>query len=407
MAMDEQKTDPVQATQPGIYLNRQILLSVAIRFTLYFVHWMVLAYLPVVLKGYGFDDLQVGSLIGFFALSSMALMLPLGVFSDFFSPKRTMLLGALLYAIYFAALLKVRSFLLLLPVAFLGGVGSAALIVISESLYLKHFGNIERGRRVAFYQLSTYLGFGLGPLVGGLVVEQTAWLFFVIAFAGALLIFVLSGFLDDYEPIVFSFKKYGEDVARFKPMLLVACVFVLGTHFGVEQTSFSLLLKEELGFAPQMIGLVFAGLGLWMALAVPFIGKLHDSKQSVFLFFLGGLGLSGLFQAMTAWAFDFWSLLIIRLLHTLGDAVALLEFGVLVALLFPAQRLGGNSGLLYGVRTLATFLAAVLAGVLNGQWGYGASFLVNGLWVMLFVGASLTFILINQERMAAVGWRKS
>jgi MFS family permease len=392
--------------RPAVYLNRQILLSVSIRFFLYFVHWMVLAYLPVVLRGYGFSDVQVGSVIGFFALSSMALMLPMGVFSDFFSPKRTMLSGAVLYAIYFAALIKVRSFIALLPVLFLGGVGSAALIVVSESLYLKHFGNIERGRRVAFYQLSTYLGFGLGPLVGGFVVEQRPALLFMVALLGALMIFGLSLFLDDYEPIVFSFKKYGEDVVGFKPLLLIACVFVLGTHFGVEQTSFSLLLQEKLGFAPQVIGLVFAGLGLWMALAVPFIGRLHDKRQSVFLFFLGGLAVSGFFQAITAWAFDFWSLLIIRLLHTLGDAVALLELGVLVALLFPAQRLGGNSGLIYGVRTLATFMAAVLAGVLNGQWGYGASFVGNGCFVMLFVAASIIFIVLSRARMGAVGWHR-
>ncbi|HIJ77891.1 MAG: MFS transporter [Desulfobulbaceae bacterium] len=399
--------DTAGSFSSGGYLNRQILLSVAIRFLLYFVHWMVLAYLPVVLKGYGVSDLQVGSVIGFFALSSMALMLPLGLFSDFFSPKRTMMSGALLYGIYFAALLKVRTFGLLLPVLFLGGVGSAALIVVSESLYLKHFGNIERGRRVAFYQLSTYLGFGLGPLVGGLVVEQRPSLLFGLALLGTLLIFGLAFFLDDYEPIVFSFKKYGEDVAGFKPLLLIACVFVLGTHFGVEQTSFSLLLQEKLGFAPRMIGLVFAGLGLWMALTVPFIGRLHDKRQSVFLFFLVGLGVSGFFQVMTAWAFDFWSLLIIRLLHTLGDAVALLELGVLVALLFPAQRLGGNSGLVYGVRTLATFMAAVFAGVLNGQWGYGASFVGSGLFVMLFVAVSIIFIVLSRDRMGAVGWNRS
>lgn len=385
-------------------MHSQILLSVLIRFLLYFVHWMVLAYLPLLLKTYGLGDMQIGTVIGLFSLSSMALMLPLGLFSDFFSPKRTLLMGAGLYGAYFAALLSIRSFYWLLPAVFLGGLASAALIVVSESLYLKQFGQQQRGRRVALYQLCTYLGFGLGPLVGGLIVQHHPALMFQAAMGGALLIACLAMFLADFEPIVFSFAHYGRDVARFKPLLLVACIFVLGTHFGVEQTSFSLLLQEYLGFSTRLIGLVFAGLGLWMALAVPFIGRLHDKRQSVFLFFLSGMAVSAFFQVMTAWAFDFWSLLIIRLLHTLGDAVALLELGVLVALLFPSHRLGGNSGLLYGVRTLATFLAAVLAGGLSREWGYAASFIGNGLFVLLFVAGSVVFIAGNAERRKAVGW---
>ncbi|MGV1097912.1 MFS transporter [Thiovibrio sp. JS02] len=385
-------------------MSRQILLSICIRFLIYFCHWMVLAYFPVLLKGYGLGDLRIGMVIGLFSLSSMALMLPLGVFSDLFSPKRTMLCGALLYGLYFWALLLVRSFAWLLPAVFLGGLGSAALIVVSESLYLKHFAQEQRGRRVAIYQLSTYLGFGLGPLVGGLLVQQGSERLFLVALLTTLLIVVLCLALDDYEPIVFSFRKYGEDVAQFKPLLLIACLFVMGTHFGVEQTSFSLLLKEGLRLSAGQIGLIFAGLGLWMALVVPFIGRLHDKRESVFLFFLGGLAVSALFQVLTAWARDFWSLLCIRLLHTLGDAVALLEFGVLVALLFPSRRLGGNSGLLYGVRALATFLAALAAGHVNLRWGYGASFVANGLLVLLFVAASLFFIAASPERRRAVGW---
>ena len=386
-------------------MRRQILLSITIRFLIYFTHWLVLAYLPLLLKGYGLSDLQIGMAIGLFSLSSMALMLPLGMFSDFFSPRRTMLCGALLYAGYFAALLSARSFAWILGAVCVGGLGSAALVVVSESLYLKHFGQIQRSRRVATYQLSAYLGFGLGPLVGGLLVQTSPELIFVFAMAGAGAIFLFSLLLLDYEPIVFSFKDYSGDVFRLKPLLLIACLFVLSTHFGVEQTSYSLLLKEKFGLLPRQIGLVFACMGLWMAMAVPLVGRYHDKRRSVFLFFLGGMAFSSLFQMLTPLAVDIWSLVIIRLLHTLGDTVAMLELGVLVALLFPSARLGGNSGLLYGVRTLATFLAAVTAGSLNREWGYGASFFASGLFVLCFVVGCVAFIGFSAARRQAVGWQ--
>jgi MFS family permease len=225
--------------------------------------------------------------------------------------------------------------------------------------------------------------------------------------AGAGAIFLLSLFLVDYEPIVFSFKEYSGDILRFKPLLLIACLFVLGTHFGVEQTSFSLLLKEQFGLLPRQIGLVFACMGLWMALAVPLVGRFHDKRRSVFLFFLGGMAFSALFQVLTPLAVGIRSLVVIRLLHNLGDTVALLELGVLVALLFPSGRLGGNSGLLYGVRTLATFLAAVVSGSLNREWGYGASFMGSGLFVLCFVAGSFAFIGFSATRRQAVGWQES
>lgn len=383
-------------------MDRQISLSILIRFLIYFVHWMVLAHLPVLLKQQGFDDVAVGLVIGLFALSSMLLMLPMGLFSDFFSPRRTLLTGALSFALYFFLLPRATTLGSLLPVVLLGGLGAAALIVVSESLYLKQFGQERRGRRVALYHLSTYLGFGLGPLAGGFLLRSG--LLFPAASLGALLIFGVVLGIEDHSVRVFAFRDYGEDLRQFKPLMLMACIFMLGTHFGVEQTSISLLMRETLHFTPERIGLYFAVVGLWMAAVVPFVGHLHDKRSTVFLFFLAGLGLSAFFQALTALAFDFWSLLVIRMLHTLGDAVALLEFSVLTALFFPARRLGGNSGVLYAIRTLATFGAAVLTGIVNHRWSYGASFLVNGLFVLLFVGLSFTLIATNPQRRLEVGW---
>ncbi|MFZ5776286.1 MAG: MFS transporter [Thermodesulfobacteriota bacterium] len=388
-------------------MRRQILLSIVIRFLIYWVHWMVLAYLPLLLKSGGMDDARIGGAIALFSLSSMVLMLPLGFCSDFFSPRRTLFVGALLYAAYFAGLAAQPSYGWLLGVMVLGGVGSAALIVVSESLYLKHFGQVEQGRRVALYQAATYLGFGLGPLVGGLLVQQAPAILFGLGAAGALGIAGLACLLVDYDPIVFSFRGYGEDAARFKPLLLAACLFVLALHFGVEQSSLSLLLRHRLGFSMERIGFIFAGLGLWMALLVPLVGRLHDRRQSVFLFFLGGLAVSGLFQALTSLATGFWSLFAARLLHTMGDTVAMLEFGVLVALLFPSRRLGGSSGLLYGVRALATFLAALASGLVNQRWGYHVSFGASGLLVLCFVAACLAYIGLSPSRRREVGWEQS
>ncbi|NOX26198.1 MAG: MFS transporter [Deltaproteobacteria bacterium] len=385
-------------------MRRQIVLSIIVRFLIYFTHWMILAYLPVLLKTSGFTDIEIGLAISLYSLSSMVLMLPLGAFSDFFSPKRTILGGALLFGMSFLALMFFTSFWPIMGAITLSGLGVATLIVVSESLYLKLFGNEERGARIGLYQLSTYLGFGLGPLTGGFLLTNSTTALFSAALGACLLIFLVALGLKDCQPIHFSFRQYGADLKQPKVLLLTACVFMLGTHFGVEQTSFSLLLKEDLNASPQAIGLIFCFIGLWMAFMVPFVGRLHDRHKSLFLFLIIGLGISGIFQLLTAFVTTLPWLLTVRLLHTMGDTFALLELSVLVSILFPAARLGGSAGFMYAVRTTATFLAALLAGVLNRYWGYGFSFLSNGLLVVIFAIAALLFILLSKNRKKSVGW---
>jgi hypothetical protein len=76
----------------------------------------------------------------------------------------------------------------------------------------------------------------------------------------------------------------------------------------------------------------------------------------------------------------------------MGDTLAILESDVLTAQFFPAARLGGNSGLLFCVRTLAIFAFAAFSGWLNQVWGYKMPFFVNGIMVFGFSLAALFYI---------------
>jgi MFS family permease len=364
-------------------------------FVSYFLHfftfWMVLAYLPLLLESYGFTDQQIGFAIGINSLSSILLVLPFGVLSDYFSPKRTLTLGAICYSAYFLLLLTLRDFSGICLVLVMGGVGAAAVRVILTSLYLKLMGGTSRGKKVAFLQLGGYLGFGLGPLLGGYVYETHGAVPMIEgAWSLSLLIIVLALLLKDAPPVVFSFKDYRRDIKEPNVLFLIAVVFVLGTHFGAEQTTISLLMKDIIGLNKRQIGIIFFFLGAWMAFLVPFVGTLMDKKHSLFLLMLVGLLISSCFQFMTAFTHTFYSLLIVRMIHTMGDTLAILESDVLTARFFPAARLGGNSGLIFCVRTSAIFIFAAFSGWLSQRWGYKTPFIINGIMVFAF---SLTALL--------------
>ena len=367
-------------------------------FLYFFTFWMVLAYLPLIFKAYHFTDQQIGFAIGLNSLSSILLVLPFGVFSDYFSPKRTLTLGAICFSGYLALLITLKDFYSICGALMLGGVGAATIRVILMSLYLKLIRSVERGKKVAFLHLGGYLGFGSGPLLGGYIYETFGAMPMIKgALVLSMMIVFLTLFLEDAPPVVFSFKDYKRDIKEPDALFLIALVFILGTHFGVEQSSISLLMKDVIGLGKKEIGLVFFALGGWMAILVPFAGTLMDKKRRVFLLFVVGLLISGCFQFMTPFASTLWGLLIIRMIHTMGDTLAILESDVLTGLFFPAARLGGNSGLIFCVRTSAIFLFAAFSGCLNHAWGYKVPFFINGIMVFGFSLIALLYILKGSE----------
>ena len=364
-------------------------------FLYFFTFWMVLAYLPLVFKAYHFTDQQIGFAIGLNSLSSILLVLPFGVFSDYFSPKRTLTLGAVCFSGHFLLLVIVKDFFSACAAVFLGGVGAAAIRVILMSLYLKVIGSAGRGKKVAFLHLGGYVGFGSGPLLGGYLYESFgAALMIKGAFVLSMMIVLLSLFLEDAPPVVFSFKEYKKDIKEADVLFLIAVVFVLGTHFGAEQSSISLLMKDTIGLHKKEIGMVFFVLGVWMAILVPFAGIVVDKKHRVFFLLLVGLLISSCFQFMTPFASTLYGLLIIRMIHTLGDTLAILEADVLTARFFPAARLGGNSGVVFCIRTSAIFIFAAVSGWLNQVWGYKMPFFVNG--IMVFGFSLIAFLYVGK-----------
>lgn len=353
---------------------------------LYFLtFWMVLAYLPVILKSYNYTDQQIGFAVGLNSLSSLLLILPFGVFSDYVSPKKSLTLGSLCFSAYFLLLAVVKGFPAVCLALIVGGVGACAIRVICVSLYLKLVDRDRRGRKVAFLHVGAYLGFGLGPLLGGYIYEAFGPLPLIwLAFSISAIIVLLTFFVQDAPPVVFSFKDYGTDIKKPDALFLMALVFFLGTHFGAEQSSFSLFMIETIGLEKKHIGVVFFALGAWMALLVPFAGMLIDRRHRVFLLLLAGLLISSCFQFMTPLATSLLGLVVIRMIHTMGDTLAILESDVLTARFFPSARLGGSSGLIFCVRTSAIFLFAAFSGWLNNGWGYKMPFFVNGIMVFAF-----------------------
>ena len=349
-----------------------------------YINWMLLAYLPIYLKEINVGDGQIGVMISLLSLATLIAILPSGILSDRLLAGRIIQVGTLLLGLYPAGLLLTTDIRWLFIAIFMGGIGSAMIQVFLTSIFYKTLPGHNTGKRVALFFIGGSLGFSLGPFTGGIILTylSIAEVFYLaIGLAGLLLL--LARRIQETLPLTYSLKDYGKDLLKPKVWLLILSVFTAATHAGVEQASYSLLLKRTLLFSDFQVGLLYGIIGLWVGALAVVSGHLFDRKQRIVMVLSGSIFLSGVFQWLTAYASGLWGLLGIRLIHTFGDAFYLSLNAILISLVFPHERVGGNFGVIHTVHILAVFAGALGSGFINSYYGYQYSFTLSGIVMML------------------------
>jgi len=124
------------------------------------------------MKAQGLTDGQIGTVFGLMSISALVLMLPLGVLSDLFPPRRLVLLGVCIFIFYAWQILTAEFYWQFLLVAPLGGLANSTFFIVLYALFLKVIDKNQVGKKIAFYQSGMYLGLGIGPAIGGLLIQE-------------------------------------------------------------------------------------------------------------------------------------------------------------------------------------------------------------------------------------------
>jgi MFS family permease len=393
---------PTSPAKIGVRRHYTFVLFSLCIFTYSSANLMLNFFLPVYMKAQGLTDGQIGTVFGLMSISALVLMLPLGVLSDLFPPRRLVLLGVCIFIFYSWQILTAEVYWQFLLVAPLGGLANSTFFIVLYALFLKVIDKNQVGKKIAFYQSGMYLGLGIGPAIGGLLIQEGGFgtlLWGVLA--GGLVVVILVLKLPETETIRLDLGGYKRDLHQGRILLFLLLVFTYPTHFGVEQTTLTLLMKESLDFSFTNIGLVYLMVGIWMAFLAPFAGHRFDTSQSLRALLLCGLAISGTFQILTATVSSLPFMVIVRLLHTVGDVMMILSIGVMTAAFFPEARMGGNSAVVVATRTCGIFTGSLGSGFINGALGYGYSFAISGSVLLLFViltgGAIGRLLIINKD----------
>ena len=351
--------------------------------------WMILAYIPLHLEALGFSQFQISFLISLLSFFPLLVVIPLGIFSDRISPKKLVILGLLLLALFAFLIQFFDSFKGFLFLFVIGGIGNSIFVVSCSSLYYKLLQGGSRGMKIGFFAALGNLGYGVGPLVGSLLLQGVKLQdLFMVIFCLTLPFIGLSFFLLDVKPEPLSLGTYRKDLSRFEVLILIGITFLVATHFGAERTTLSLFLKFNAGVAEDQMGVIFFCVGIMLAAVIFTLGFFSDIHANLKMLLLLGLLFSGAFNIGMITVHSFYSALTIRLLHVIGDSAYLIAQRIAISHLFKPHRIGGNIGVLDTITTFGTFVGALMSGLVPG---YAYPFVVTG--ALSFAGAFVLFFL--------------
>src|SRR3954449_10280320 len=123
-----------------------------------------------------------------------AFLVPAGRISDLLGRRRIFSVGTAIFTLSSVACAVAPSLGLLIAARVIQAIGAAAMVPASLALVLQAYGAARRAHAVAVWAAIAAIAAGLGPAVGGILVEADSWrLTFLVNLPIGLLAFALSG----------------------------------------------------------------------------------------------------------------------------------------------------------------------------------------------------------------------
>jgi EmrB/QacA subfamily drug resistance transporter len=388
----------------------------------------------VALPSIGRDlHVQISSLewvVTVYALTFAALLVTGGKLGDLMGRRRIFIVGIAIFTLSSLACGLAPSAGFLIGARAVQGIGAALMNPASLSIITATFPPRERGQAIGIWAGVSAMALAIGPLVGGLIVENINWnwIFFINVPVGALGIVVsrlvikesrdtsheqsvdlpglitLSAGLFALTYALIEGNRHGwtspEIVGLFigAAALLVAFVvleryqrlpmldlslFRIGSFAGSNLVAMlvslgmfgvfffvSLYIQNILGWSPTQAGAAFLPMTILIILVAPVAGRLSDRVGSRWL--MGGgmtlVSISLLFYQRVGLHSTFWTLLPAMLLGGVGMALTMSPMTAAAMSSVPVDKAGVGSGVLNSFRQLGGSLGVALMGAILASY---------------------------------------
>ena len=217
-----------------------------------------------------------------YPLAEMVTANYFGLLSDRTGRKVIIVAGTTLAAIVVALYTLSNNVWYLATMHGIHGIGAAATVAPAIAMIADHAEACDRGRQMGWFDYSTFLGYILGAVVGGFMIDYTG------ATAGFVIVAVLLGtsalmlqlLVKKEKPVVRASSLEGfqalKKVFKVKEIRLMFPIWlIIATILGLAITYLPRIMLSE-DISGSTIGIMFAAAGIALGLLQPFWGKVSD-----------------------------------------------------------------------------------------------------------------------------------
>jgi len=366
---------------------------------------LIMPFLPIYAEDFGASDSEIGIMVGVFAIVRLFFSPIGGWLADRVGRKPSMVFGMFMYCgvMFLFGIAETITELFI----YRGLQGAASGLVWPVAL--AYVGDVvaeeDRGKAMALYSLMFATGMAVGPLLGGIISE---WYSLEVAFYFTSLLALLSAILLQWK-VKESHK--GISPGHRNNFLTILREFRLRsitndprTFTGVSAGAFAIFFgmailypmlpiygKGELGLSNWHIGVVFAMIGFVQVVFMFPAGSLADRVGKKKLIIAGSL-IAALFSGAIVLAVDFWTLIIIVALYTLGRSIARPLFPAIISSLTAKENRGKGMGIYTLAQNLSFATGAMSSGYISEFMGRDYPFLlaaVIGFLGVLIIAATV------------------
>lgn len=217
-----------------------------------------------------------------YPLAEMVTANYFGLVSDRTGRKLIIVAGTSLAAVVVALYTLSNNVWYLATMHGIHGIGAAATVAPAIAMIADHADSRDRGRQMGWFDYSTFLGYIIGAVVGGFMIDYTgptAGFLIVAALLGASAA-MLQLLVKKERPVVKAAAMEGfqalKKVFRVREIRLMFPIWlIIATILGLAITYLPRIMLSE-DVSGSTIGIMFAAAGVALGLLQPFWGKVSD-----------------------------------------------------------------------------------------------------------------------------------
>lgn len=347
----------------------------AYTFSTYFTYFLYSIYLA----GLGMRGGRIGILLMLYTATALFGSFFVGLLEDRFGARGNTVVGLALTCVFYVGLAACRGFAPLFVLFTLGGLGNNVVRITMNALFFKGHDRSRQGREIGLYNFLPQFSMGCGIITGSILLARLDFrAVFLSSAAFSLVLLACALLLRPVSVSVQPLGRYARDLVSRRVFLFAAALFLFCLHWGAEIVCYAPFLRADLGLGATAAGLFMGVPILFLACCAYYFGVRRDRGASSVRLALTAISLSGAgliaFGAMRspAAAFAF------RLIHEAGDAGFSVFSYLGIARLFPRERLGGTSGMIFVLMVGAQSAGALVFGWLGDAFGFPGAYLAAG-----------------------------